>query len=111
MPTRNTGNLFSLPGPVAGGGEQFTTLLARPGVRIERIVSNGEASPPGHWYDQAEHEWVLVLQGRAGLLIEGESGVRRLAAGDHVELPAHCRHRVEYTSQDEPTVWLAVFWS
>ena len=87
--------------------ERFDTLLDRPGVRIERIVSTGQASPPGFWYDQAHDEWVVVLQGSAGLLVEGQPE-RTLRPGDVLLLPAHCRHRVTWTAEGEPTVWLAV---
>ena len=88
-------------------GERFDDLLARPGLRIERIVSFGQASPPGFWYDQPQDEWVLVLRGRAGLLVEGEAE-RTLEAGAFAFLPARRRHRVAWTANDEPTVWLAV---
>jgi cupin 2 domain-containing protein len=101
------GNLLSgLPEKAAE--EQAETLLASPGLRIERIVSTGQASPPGFWYDQPLDEWVLVLEGSAGLLVEGEAAPRTLRAGDHVHLPAHRRHRVEWTDEAGPTVWLAV---
>ncbi|HEX8168643.1 MAG TPA: cupin domain-containing protein [Beijerinckiaceae bacterium] len=101
------GNLFSgLPEKAAG--EEAETLLASPGVRIERIVSMGQASPPGFWYHQEWDEWVAVLAGAAGLLVEGEDRPRTLKAGDHVHLPAHRRHRVEWTDAAEPTIWLAV---
>jgi cupin 2 domain-containing protein len=101
------GNLFAPPAmPVAD--EQFETLLARPGLRIERIVSTGQASPPGFWYDQAEDEFVLLLAGAATLLLEGEAAPIRLAPGDWLHLPAHRRHRVEWTQAAPPTLWLAV---
>jgi cupin 2 domain-containing protein len=87
--------------------EVFTDLLRRPGLRVERIVSTGQASPPDFWYDQAHDEWVVLLKGSAGLAIEGEAE-RRLQPGDYVFLPAHKRHRVTFTAADEPTVWLAV---
>ena len=87
--------------------EQIEILLSRPGIAIERIVSTGQASPPGFWYDQPQDEWVMVLKGAAALLIEGEAE-RRLAPGDFVFLPARKRHRVTWTAADEPTVWLAV---
>lgn len=93
--------------PASGGEEAMTDLLRRPGVRIERIVSTGQASPQGFWYDQDWDEWVLVLSGSARLAIEGE-GETRLAPGDHVFLPAHQRHRVAWTDPDTATVWLAV---
>ena len=96
--------------PDARIGDIFETVVERGGVRIERIVSHGQATPEGEWYDQEQDEWVLVLSGQAGLLIEGESEPRLLGPGDHVDLPAHCRHRVTWTSQDEPTLWLAVHW-
>jgi cupin 2 domain-containing protein len=89
------------------GAERFDDLLARPGLRIERIVSSGAASPPGFWYDQAQDEWVIVLRGRAGLVVEG-AAERTLGPGDFAFLPARCRHRVSWTAAGEPTVWLAV---
>jgi cupin 2 domain-containing protein len=88
--------------------EQFTALLSAPGVRIERIVSSGQATPPGAWFDQDWAEWVVLLAGEAGLLIEGEATVRVLGPGSTVHLPAHLRHRVEWTSSAPPAVWLAV---
>lgn len=94
--------------PVAGPDETLETLVAAGAVRIERIVSTGQASPEGFWYDQDWNEWVMVLAGSAGLQIEGEDQPRRLKAGDAVTLPAHCRHRVAWTDPGQPTVWLAV---
>ena len=102
------GNLFSGIGAGGHREEVVTPLLDRPGLRIERIVSTGQASPPGFWYDQQDAEWVLVVSGEAGLLVEGEEHPRRLKAGDWVELPPHCRHRVEWTAPGQETVWLAV---
>lgn len=87
--------------------ELFTDILARPGARIERIVSTGQATPADRPYDQDHDEWVLLLKGSAALWIEGE-GERRLRPGDHLLIRAHCRHRVLWTAADEPTVWLAV---
>jgi cupin 2 domain-containing protein len=94
--------------PASLAGEELRALLTTPELRIERIVSTGQASPPGFWYDQDWAEWVLVVAGQAGLLIEGEAGPRVLEPGSYVHLPAHCRHRVEWTSTEVPTVWLAV---
>lgn len=94
--------------PVALAQERIDTLLARPGVRIERIVSTGQASAPGFWYDQPQDEWVCVIAGSASVLIEGEGTPRVLKPGDWLELPAHKKHRVEWTDAAQPTVWLAV---
>jgi len=94
--------------PADRAAERFDALLARPGLKIERIVSNGQASPPGFWYDSAQDEWVLLLSGGAGLHIEGEAQARRLLPGDWLHLPAHCRHRVAWTDAAQPSVWLAV---
>lgn len=88
--------------------EEILVLARLPGARIERIVSTGQASPAGFWWDQDWTEWVVVLSGSAGLLVEGEDAPRVLGPGCYVELPPHVRHRVEWTSADEPTVWLAV---
>jgi cupin 2 domain-containing protein len=79
------------------------------GVRIERIVSRGHASPDGFWYDQDENEWVVLLCGGAVLRFEGHDDIT-LRPGDHVDIPAHTRHRVQWTAADVDTVWLAVFY-
>ncbi|MDX8406815.1 MAG: cupin domain-containing protein [Mariprofundaceae bacterium] len=101
-------NLFEdIPKPMP---EEVTdTLLAADGVRIERIVSHGQASPDGFWYDQDEHEWVLLLAGEACLQIDGEKHARTLKPGDFLLLPAGQRHRVARTAADGDTIWLAVF--
>lgn len=88
--------------------EEVAVLADFGGARIERIVSTGQASPPGFWYDQGWAEWVVLLTGSAALLIEGEDAPRVLSPGDYVEIPPHVRHRVEWTDADRPTVWLAV---
>jgi cupin 2 domain-containing protein len=93
--------------PAQADEEQLSDLLTRPGLRIERIVSTGQASPPGFWYDQNWDEWVVLLSGGAGLAIEDEAE-QSLTPGDHIFLPAHKRHRVNWTDPDKPTVWLAV---
>ena len=102
------GNLLSaLPAhPLAK--ELVEALCERPGWRIERIVSTGQATPDGEWYDQDSDEWVLVIKGSARLRLEGEAHDRELGEGDFVFLPAHCRHRVAWTRSEPPTVWLAI---
>jgi cupin 2 domain-containing protein len=94
----------------AEAAERVDTLLTRPGLRIERIVSRGQASPPGFWYDQAEAEWVLVLAGAARLRFAGETEARILGPGDWVDIAPHRRHRVDWTDPVVPTVWLAIFY-
>lgn len=86
--------------------EVVTTLLKAADVRIERIVSHGHASPNGFWYDQDDHEWVVVLKGAARLRFE--DGVVQMTAGDFINIAAHRKHRVEWTTPDVPTIWLAV---
>ena len=95
----------------ASNNEQFAELLSRPGIRIERIVSTGQSSPPDFWYEQDDAEWVLVLQGEALLRFEDEAEARRLKAGDFVEIAARRRHRVDWTDPSQPTIWLAVHYS
>lgn len=77
-------------------------------MRLLRIVSHGQATPPGEWWDQPDDEWVVLLAGGAGLLIEGEAGPRVLGPGDWLHLPAGLRHRVEWTAAGQATVWLAL---
>ena len=96
--------------PEASGGEVIDTLVAAPGLRIERIVSHGEASPPGFWYDQPQAEFVVLLEGAAQLRFADEPTARILGPGDCLAIAAHRRHRVEWTDPARPTVWLAVFY-
>ena len=101
------GNIFAQV-PAQGAEEEISLLAEKAGGRIERIVSTGQASPPGFWYDQAWTEWVVVLTGKAALRFADEPEPRLLGPGDWLEIPAHARHRVERTDAERPTVWLAV---
>ena len=98
--------LLPLPGVVPE--EIFTLLLQGERFKLERIVSAGQATPLGEWYDQDTHEWVLLLSGSAGLVFAGETEVCVLQPGDYLHIPAHQRHRVEWTDAQQKTVWLAV---
>lgn len=98
------------PLPDARGAEAVDAVLSHPGLRVERIVSMGQASPPGFWYDQAEGEWVLLLAGAARLRFADEPEPRTLAPGDWLDIAPHRRHWVEWTDPESPTVWLAVFY-
>ena len=93
--------------PEDDSGEVFETLFRGRGVRVERIVSTGQASPEGFWYEQSWDEWVMVVQGRARLQCEGGAECD-LRPGDWISLPAGRRHRVVWTQAEPPTVWLAV---
>jgi len=101
------GNLFAAL-PAASREEVVDALVHASDIQIERIVSTGQATPPGQWYDSAREEWVALLAGAARLRFEGEPGERALAPGDWLHIPAHARHRVEWTDPARPTVWLAV---
>jgi cupin 2 domain-containing protein len=99
-------NLYTLPTPLPA--DELTELLAAgTGVRIERIISCGQASPPGFWYDQDGDEWVVLLQGEA-VLAYADGRRASLATGDWLLIPAHEKHRVESTSTEPPCIWLAV---
>ena len=93
--------------PAAKRAEAFTELLARPGIRLERIVSRGHATPESEPMVQETDEWVLLLEGAAGLRIEDSDEVR-LGPGDHVWIGAGQRHWVTWTAKDRVTVWLAL---
>ncbi|MDM3870907.1 cupin domain-containing protein [Porticoccus sp. W117] len=88
--------------------EIFSELLSGKNFRVERIVSDGHHSEKDFWYDQDEHEWVLVIQGEA--VIEFESRRQTLKPGDYLNIPAHSKHRVAATSTQEKTIWLAIFY-
>ena len=101
-------NLLAVPaGAAPDGPEWFETLFRVSGdVRVERIVSHGQTTPEGEWYDQDQDEWVALLEGSARIAYPDGREVA-LARGDQLFLPRHARHRVAYTSA--PCVWLAVF--
>jgi cupin 2 domain-containing protein len=88
--------------------ELFTSIHRADHFRIERIVSQGQSSPDDFWYDQDEHEWILVLEGSAVVQIEGEPEPLQLHRGSYMNIPAHKKHRVVQTSQTEQTIWLAI---
>jgi cupin 2 domain-containing protein len=96
--------------PVDLAHEVFEELFGSEHVRIERIISRGHTSPAQGWYDQPDHEWVLVLEGAATLLFA--DGVEaRLKKGDYLNIPSHTRHKVTWTDPNVITIWLAVFYS
>ncbi len=88
--------------------EVLTTLAEGAACRVERIVSSGQATPPGEWLSGTRRELVVVITGRARLAFEGDEMPLSLGAGDWVDIPAGARHRVDWTDPDQPTVWLAV---
>lgn len=100
------GNLFThIPKQLPD--ELFETLLANQQVKIERIVSRQHSTPNNQWYDQEQHEWILIMQGSAGLEIEDQETIT-LQVGDYLHIPAHQRHQVVWTDSNEDTIWLAI---
>ncbi len=99
--------LSSLPNDLTD--EVFEDLVTGSQFRLERIVSKGQCSEPDFWYDQDEHEWVLVLTGYAKIQYANGEEIE-LKAGDNLNIPAHTKHRVSYTAPDEETIWLALFY-
>ena len=88
--------------------ETIDELLRNPAFRLERIVSTGQCTPEGQWYDQDEDEWVVLLTGKSRLRFDDPPEVRELLPGDYLHIPAHRRHRVEWTDPGGPTIWLAI---
>ncbi|QKF81728.1 cupin domain-containing protein [Halarcobacter ebronensis] len=88
--------------------EQFFELLKSDNIRVEKIVSNGQSSPKDFWYEQDENEFVVLLMGEA--ILEFEDKEYSLKEGDYLNIPKKIRHRVKYTSKNEPTIWLAIFY-
>ena len=101
------GNLLAVTAR-RGAEELVEVLKQRAGMSIERIVSTGQASPPGFWYDQPGDEFVVLLTGAAVLRFEDGDRLVDMDPGDWIEIPAHVRHRVESTQAHPPTIWLAV---
>ncbi len=102
----NIANIFNLPSSLPDI-EVVEPLVSTDNILIERIISTGQVTPSGEWYDQDKDEWVLLLQGEASLVYADGSKVR-LIAGNYLFIPAHQKHRVEYTSSEPPCIWLAI---
>ena len=100
-------NVFKLPQQLPQE-ELFEALLDNDQVLIERIVSTGQVTPEGKWYDQEKNEWLIILQGKGELGYEDGSRIK-LTTGDYLFIPAHQKHRVEYTSTEPPCIWLTIF--
>lgn len=90
--------------------EEFKNLVVADNTRVERIISHGHSSPQTGWYDQEQNEWVMVVQGHAKLRFEKDNQLIELKPGMHLDIKAHVKHKVEWTTPDEPTIWLAVFY-
>jgi len=100
-------NIFDIM-PQDFSGEISEIIENTPSLRIERIVSTGQISAEGFWYDQSEHEWILLLQGEAKLeYINGE--IIELKIGDYINIPPHKKHRVVFTSSSPQCIWLCIF--
>ena len=100
-------NIFrDLPG--RGLEEISEALLDTKHFRLERIISSGQRTPPGEWYDQDTNEWVILLSGEAGLLFEGEAEPEMMHPGDYVYIQAHKRHRVEWTDEKQKPIRFAL---
>ena len=103
----NPGNLYQqIPADLPQ--EITESLLETEHLKVERIVSKGQCSAPGFWYDQEQNEWVLLVKGGAKLQFESDSV--HLRPGDYLNIPAHVKHRVEWTTAEEETIWLAIFY-
>ncbi|MDJ0600831.1 MAG: cupin domain-containing protein [Crocosphaera sp.] len=99
-------NIFRLP-ELLNNKEIFETIINNKNFKIERIISTGQTTPEGTWYNQEEDEWVILLQGEATLLYSDNSSIA-LKAGDYLLIKAHEKHRVIFTSIDPPCIWLAI---
>ena len=99
-------NIYKLPQKVSHL-EKFEQIVSGKNIQIERIISRGQTTTSGDWYDQTTDEWVILLQGEAELSYDDETRVK-LKAGDYLLIPAHKKHRVEYTSVEPACIWLAV---
>jgi cupin 2 domain-containing protein len=100
-----------LAGACPPPGEEHTEVLFQtPLWRLERMHSCAYSSPDGFWYEQAEEEWVLLLQGTAGLRFEDQPCDLQLKPGDSLAIRSGRRHRLTMTDPAPGTIWLALFW-
>jgi len=100
-------NFFQTKKLPSGDSEIFETLLRTDKIQIERIISKGQVTPPGKWYNSDRDEWVMLIQGNATLEFDQGQQIH-LSAGDYLLIPAHQKHRVTFTSENPHCLWLAV---
>ncbi len=101
------GNIF-YDLPKAKEKEVFQPLFKDKKLKVERIISMGQATKEGKWLRQKRNEWVVLLQGKAVLSFLGKDEVLKLKSGDYVFIPKNLRHRVEWSDPKEKSLWLAV---
>ncbi len=106
---KKTANIFQKL-PDASVDEVFEPIVTGKGLKIERIVSQGQRTPPGQWLKSPWSEWVLLLQGEAELVFF-DGGPVVLKPGDHIHIPAHVKHRVEWVSPQKTVIWLAIHYA
>ena len=94
--------------PTSIPDEIFETIISKSNIKIERIISKGHKSEPNFWYDQDQSEWILILKGEARLQFEDKSIY--LTSGDYLNIAPHQKHRIDWTTPEEETIWLAVFY-
>ena len=99
-------NIYELSQEVSQS-EKFEQIISGKNIQIERIISTGQTTTSGQWYDQTTDEWVILLQGEAELAYADYTKIK-LKAGDYLLILAHTKHRVEYTSVEPACIWLAV---
>lgn len=86
--------------------EQSEEILREGTLLIEKLTSFGHPTPNGDWYDQAQREWVALLEGSATLRFQDGRSIEMIK-GDHIIIEPHEVHRVETVSFD--AIWIAVF--
>ncbi len=103
-----TGNLYA-DIPTDLSTEFFDLLASSETVKIERTISKGHTTPRERWNEQKQNAWVLVLRGEA-VLVFGHGRSERLVPGSYIAIPAHTRYRVDWTTPEEETIWLTVYY-
>jgi len=102
-------NIYNLAGyNFHPNSEFFQNILCNQTIKIERIISEGHASPPDFWYDQDEYEWVILLKGMAQIRFKSAPEAITLSEGDYLLINPHERHRIEWTDPNQKTIWLAI---
>lgn len=105
---KNTSILHDIPQNIPE--EIIDTIISTKDLKIERIVSQGQCSPDGFWYDQKDNEWVIIIKGKAILEFATQEEII-LNEGEYINIPAHKKHRVKWTDPQRKTIWLAIYYT
>ena len=83
----------------------YYVLLDDVNCKVKKIVVNPNSRPSYQYHFKRSETWVVV-EGEGKVTIDGQE--RDIQAGDIIEVPQECKHRIENTDSDNDLVFIEV---